>query len=202
MADKPKTTDEYVLAELEKYKSLSSKLKAENADLQAELDKKVPIPSTPTVVESPYVCYGFEVLQDYNIENLDNQLNSKQIQELLDDDTAFRTWAACATYTKYGDKIPVLNVSRREYTVEINYLGTLIGVYIWIYSYDKQVNTTDYVIDNKHYFKDYDQCKEAALQKLKAELTDALKRVKAKEDEAAAKAAEAKSEAEPEPENK
>lgn len=200
MADKPKTTDEYVLAELERYKNLSSKLKAENADLQAELEKKAPALTDPTINLTPYVCYGYEVISSYDFKALDNPLTAAQIQELLDDDSAFRTWAATALYKSYG-KCGVLRIKDIQYTMEANCFGLLVAVIVNVY-YDNTASVNACIIDNKNYFKDRDDAKEAGLKELKAVLTKRLEVALKEEAEAAAKAAETKSEAEPEPENK
>lgn len=199
--EKPRTTDEYVLDELEKQKRLNKILTKKNEDLQAELDKKVPIPDEPTITESPYKCYGYNVLSSYSSDwdKLIKPLTADEIQELLDDDTRFRAWAVTATYKDYCGTSRVFNIIEFGYNFEINYFGTLIGVKIDRYS-DGTINVNDFIIDNKRYSQDYDLLKEKALKTLKENLTYRCKELRKKEAAEAAKLAE--SEQEPQAEEK
>ena len=199
--EKPRTTDEYVLEELERQKRLNRLLTKKNEDLQAELDKKVPIPDEPTITESPYKCYGYSVLSSYSSDwdKLIKPLTADEIQELLDDDTRFRAWAVTATYKDYCGTSRVFNIIEFGYNFEINYFGTLIGIKIDRYS-DGTVNVNDFIIDNKRYSQDYDLLKEKALKTLKENLTYRCKELRKKEAAEAAKLAE--SEQEPQTEEK
>lgn len=193
--EKPRTTDEYVLEELEKQKRLNKLLTKKNEDLQAELDKKIPIPDEPTITESPYKCYGYNVLSQYSSDwdKLTKPLTADEIQELLDDDARFRAWAVTATYKDYCGTSRVFNLVEFGYNFEINYFGTLVGIKIDHYS-DGTIHTCDFIIDNQRYSQDYDLLYEKALKTLKENLTYRCKELRKKEAAEAAKLAEANAE--------
>lgn len=193
--EKPRTTDEYVLDELEKQKRLNKILTKKNEDLQAELDKKIPIPDEPTITESPYKCYGYNVISSYSSDwdKLTKPLTANEMQELLDDDTRFRAWAITATYKDYCGTSPVFNLVEFGYNFEINYFGTLIGIKIDRYS-DGTIHTCDFIIDNQRYSQDYDLLQEKALKTLKESLTYRCKELRKKEAAEAAKLAESQEE--------
>lgn len=193
--EKPRTTDEYVLDELEKQKRLNKLLTKKNEDLQAELNKKIPIPDEPTITESPYKCYGYSVLSSYSSDwdKLTKPLTANEIQELLDDDARFRAWAVTATYKDYCGTSPVFNLVEFGYNFEINYFGTLIGFKVERYS-DGTIHTCDFIIDNQRYSQDYVLLKEKALEKLKENLAYRCKELRKKEAAEAAKLAESQEE--------
>lgn len=193
--EKPRTTDEYVLDELEKQKRLNKLLTKKNEDLQAELDKKVPIPDEPTITESPYKCYGYSVLSKYSSDwdKLTKPLTADEVQELLDDDARFRAWAITATYTDYCGTSPVFKLVEFGYNFEINYFGTLIGIKIDRYS-DGTIRACDFIIDNQRYSQDYDLLQEQALKTLKESLTYRVKELRKKEAAEVAKLAESQEE--------
>lgn len=192
-AEKPRTTDEYVLAELEKQKNLNLKLKKENEALELELAKKVPIPDEPTITECPFKCYSYHVPSSYSSDwdHLNDPLTTDQMQELLDNDSKFRAWGLTAMYKDTYSNMPVLRVAECGYNFEINYYGTIIGIHISKYL-DNSLSVGDYIVDEKHNYHDYTACQEAGLSELKKTLAEVIARRRKKEAEAAAKAAEAK----------
>lgn len=193
--EKPRTTDEYVLDELEKQKRLNKLLTKKNEDLQAELDKKIPIPDEPTVTESPYKCYGYSVLSGYSSDwdKLDKPLTTDEMQELLDDDAKFRAWALTAKYKDYCGHPSVLSVTEYGYNFEINYFGTIVGVSIGRYS-DATLHVNDFVVDGTRYSRDFSLAQERAFKELKSNLEYRVKERRKKEAEEAAKLAEASAE--------
>ena len=193
--EKPRTTDEYVLDELEKQKRLNKLLTKKNEDLQAELDKKIPIPDEPTVTESPYKCYGYSVLSSYSSDwdKLDKPLTTDEMQELLDDDAKFRAWALTAKYKDYCGHSSVLSVTEYGYNFEINYFGTIVGVSINRYS-DATLHVNDFVVDGTRYSRDFSLAQERAFKELKSNLEYRVKDRRKKEAEEAAKLAEADAE--------
>lgn len=193
--EKPRTTDEYVLDELEKQKRLNKLLTKKNEDLQAELDKKIPIPDEPTVTESPYKCYGYSVLSSYSSDwdKLDKPLTTDEMQELLDDDAKFRAWALTAKYKDYCGHSSVLSVTEYGYNFEINYFGTIVGVSINRYS-DATLHVNDFVVDGTRYSHDFSLAQERAFKELKSNLEYRVKERRKKEAEEAAKLAEANAE--------
>lgn len=193
--EKPRTTDEYVLDELEKQKRLNKLLTKKNEDLQAELDKKIPIPDEPTVTESPYKCYGYSVLSSYSSDwdKLDKPLTTDEMQELLDDDAKFRAWALTAKYKDYCGHSSVLSVTEYGYNFEINYFGTIVGVSINRYS-DATLHVNDFVVDGTRYSHDFSLAQERAFKELKSNLEYRVKELRKKEAAEAAKLAEANAE--------
>ena len=190
--EKPRTTDEYVLDELEKQKRLNKILTKKNEDLQAELDKKIPIPDEPTITESPYKCYGYSVLSAYSSDwkNLTKPLTTDEMQELLDDEGRFRAWAITATYKDYCGNSAVLRVEEYGYNFEINYFGTLVGIAISRY-HDGRLNVNSFIMDGKHYSQDYTLAQEKAFKELRENLEYQVKDRRKKEAEEATKLAEA-----------
>ena len=191
--EKPRTTDEYVLNELEKAKNLTKAQQIKIANLEAELAKKIPIPEEPTIAESPYKCYSCHVLSQYSSDwdKLNDPLTTDQMQELLDNDLKFRAWAISATYKDYvSSKSPVLHIYETTYQFEINYFGVLIGVGITAYN-DKTIQANTYVKDDRSYYSDRETCLEAGYKELKENLEYILKRRREKEAEEAKKLAEA-----------
>lgn len=167
-AEKPKTTDEYVLAELEKQKLLTKTQKKRIDELEELLAQKTPIPPEPTIEETKFKCYHFSVLSEYTSDwnKLVNPLTTAKMKELIDDENLFKAWATTAIYEYYSDKQKVLEVRENLYNFEINYFGILIGVAISRY-YSGELNVNHYIIDDKHHFSDHESCKEAGLQQLR-----------------------------------
>lgn len=194
-AEKPKTTDEYVLAELEKSRMLSTKYKKRIDELEELLAQKVPVPPEPTIEETKFKCYSSSCLSPYSSDwdKLTAPLTTAKMKDILDDENLFRAWATTATYKNYSGEDKVLNVHENLYNFEINYFGTLIGIGIHRYYGSEEITVNPYVLDDKHYFADPDACKEAGLQELRSNFKSVYDR-RCKEE--AAKAASATTEKE------
>lgn len=150
---KLRTIDEYFLEKLEIAENIAKIKELENKELLEkikELENKPEKENVERIVETKFKCYVVNSISSYNFNYINEKYNNLEfMKKCLEDDDTMKIFLDKKSWNKknsYNDDFP--NIDERLYNYQINFFGTIVGVYIHDFRNNGGVSCSTYIVDN------------------------------------------------------
>ena len=179
--NKVRTIDEYFLEKLETAEKYADECKEVVDSLRDKISKLEQIPEkeeTEMIVETSFKCYTINTISSYNINNYikDEYNNLDFMQKCLENDENIKMLLDNNYWKPNNYYSP--KISERLYNYQINFFGTIVGIYI--HSYDKNFHADTYVVDNVSICDSLEKAQEQLVIKQREEINAYIKKLKNK----------------------
>jgi hypothetical protein len=128
------------------------------------------------VVETKFKCYIISTTSSYNIgDKINDKYNNLEfMRKCLEDDETMKvfldkkSWKKQDSYWNYNP-----NVREQLYNYQINFFGTIVGIYVNLYNND--VNANNYIVDNITICESMEKAQEQLVIKQREEIASYIK---------------------------